>query len=79
MCPFRDKGHGRLCANNQTSGKIMLGTVTLKSWFSDPVIIRKKHQSLYTHIASLASKLINVLSHSGHRVTLALPKSLWCI
>ena len=44
----------------------MLGTVTLKSWFSDPGT---------PHITSLASKLIDVLSHSGHRVTLALPKN----
>ena len=55
----------------------MLGTVTLKSWFSDPGIIRQKHQFSYTpYITSLASKLIDVLSHSGHRVTLALPKKL---
>ena len=26
----------------------MLGTVTMKSWFSDPGIIRQKHQFLYT-------------------------------
>ena len=50
----------------------MLGTVTLKSWFSDPGIIRQIHTP---HITSLASKLIDVLSHSGHRVTLALPKN----
>ena len=52
----------------------MLRTVTLKSWFSDPGIIRQKHQFRTPHITSFASKLIDVLSHSGFRVTHALPK-----
>ena len=57
----------------------MLGTVTLKSWFSDPGIIRQNINFRIPHIISLASKLIDVLSHSGHRVTLVLPKILWYI
>ena len=55
----------------------MLGTLTLKSWFSDPGIVSDKSINFQTpHITSLASKLIEVLSHLGHRVTLALPKKL---
>ena len=57
----------------------MLGTVTLKSWFSDPGMIRQNINFCTPHITSLALKLIDVLFHSGHRVTLALPKNLWCI
>ena len=39
---FRNKGHERLCTNNQSSRKwIILGTVTLKSWFLDPGIIKQ--------------------------------------
>ena len=57
----------------------MPGTVTLKSLFSDPGIIRQKHQFSYTPYYFTCIELIDVLSHSGHRVTLALLKNLWCI
>ena len=57
----------------------MLGTVTLKSWCSDPGIIRQTHPFLYTPYYLLISKLTDVLSHSGHRVTLVVPKNLWYI
>ena len=77
---FRNKGHGRLCTNSQSSKKwIILGTVTLKSWFLNPGIIKQKYPFSYSPYYSLTSKLIDVLSHSGHSITLVLPKKLWYI
>ena len=52
----------------------MLGTVTLKIGSRTQVLSDKNINFRTSHITSLASKLIDVLSHSGHRVTLALPK-----
>ena len=47
----------------------MLGTVTLKSWFScrSRYTLSDKNINFRTpHITSLVLKLIDVLSHSGH-------------
>ena len=57
----------------------MLGTVTLKFGSRIQVLSNKNINFRTPHIISLASKLIDVLSHSGHRVTLALSKNLWYI
>ena len=60
----------------------LLGTVTLKSWFSNPGIIKQKHPFSYTPYKALLFtyiKTIDVLLHSGYRVTPVLPEILWCI
>ena len=57
----------------------MLGTVTLKFGSRIQVLSYKNINFRTPHITSLALKLTDVLSHSGHRVTLVLPKKLWCI